>query len=739
MKKMRGWIVFLLLVLVSGCLQPPEVSSPQPPGPPAASPTPAVRPDDLPDVNAAARAYLDAWKDDDYPRMYALLTSVSQDALSEAEFIRHYQGVAAEAALQRLDYTLLSSFTNPDTAQVSYRVTLHSLLVNDVTGDTVMNLSLEKGEWRVQWDDTLVLPWLSGANYLRMERQGYTPSRGNIYDRNGHALVAQADATAIGLYPDQIDPNQIGQLFAELYELTGLSAETIQAMYANFPAGAGWYLPLKEVAAYRVAERYQTLSGLSGLVLKPYKARYYFDGGVAPHLVGFVAQIPAEELESYLRLGYEQDERVGRAGLEAWGEQYLAGKRGGALYVYNNQGPVTRLAEANPGPAQAIYTTIDRDFQLAAQQAIAGFRGAIVVLERDTGRVLALVSSPGFDPNAFEPINFNSATLQEDILANPDNPTLNRATLGVYPLGSVFKVITMAAGLESGRYSPETTYQCGYQFKEIEGLTLYDWTYEHYQTDRKTQPSGLLTLSEGLMRSCNPYFWHIGLDLYNQDQAERVPELARGFGLGQKTGIEGVVEATGQVPDQENQVDALNLAIGQGDLLVTPLQVARFVAAIGNGGTLYRPQVIERIAPPGGEPSYTFQPQALGKLPISAATLASVQEAMVGVLRNTKPRGTAYHVFTGFDVPAAGKTGTATSGSGLPHAWFAGYTFAEQDDRPDIAVAVVIENVGEGSDYAAPIFRRIVTLYFTENQSTGPIYRWESAPGVTKTPAPGGP
>lgn len=733
MKRLH-WLIFLLLLLAVGCGRSPSPATTPGPMPSHTPAQPGVSTTRVPDARATAHAFLEAWKAEDYALMYGLLTSLSQDAMPADKFEKHFRSIATEMALSGVDYEIVSSLVqSPSNAQVGYRVIFHSTLVGDLQRETVMNLSLERGQWRVKWDDTLVMPELAGGNYLGMER--YIPARANIYDRNGHALVAQADATAIGLIPSQIDPEQEEALFTWLVRLTGLSADEIHARYENFPPGVDWYLPLGEVPADEISKNLDYLSGFSGLVLQSYKARYYFDGGIAPHVVGYVTTIQAGQEEEYLRRGYSLDERVGQAGLEKWGEPYLSGKRGGALYVFNSQGQiVTRLAEKPAQPAQAIYTTLDRDFQREVERAISGFRGAVVVLERDTGRILAMASSPDFDPNAFEPVNRNSSYLLQEIFSDPATPTFNRAAQGQYPPGSIFKLITIAAALESGLYTPETTYQCGYFFNEVSGLTLNDWTYDHFLEDGKTQPSGLLTLPQGLIRSCNPFFWHIGLDLYRQGKTTAIADMARGYGLGSPTGIVGLDEAAGNVPLPQNEVDAVNLAIGQGQMLVTPLQVANFVAALGNGGTLYRPQVVERIAPPDGEPVFTFKPEVIGKLPLSAENLKVIQEAMRGVVASTKPYGTAWHRFTGLDILVAGKTGTAQSGSGKPHAWFAGYTFEGRADKPDIAAAVVVENAGEGSDYAAPIFRRIVELYFYGRPAK--LYPWESGFYVTRTPTP---
>jgi penicillin-binding protein 2 len=211
--------------------------------------------------------------------------------------------------------------------------------------------------------------------------------------------------------------------------------------------------------------------------------------------------------------------------------------------------------------------------------------------------------------------------------------------------------------------------------------------------------------------------------------------MARAFGLGSTTGIDVIEEETGNVPDPFSEVDAINLAIGQGDLLVTPLQVANFTAAVGNGGTLYRPQVIEKFITRDGQEEVVFEPEIIGTLPISPENLEAIQEGMKGVVSSELPPGTAYRQLADLDYPVAGKTGSATTGKGGDsHSWFAGYTFAESEEKPDIAVAVILEEVGEGSVYAAPVFRRIIeTFIYGEPQR---LYRWESQFNITRTATP---
>ncbi|MHB0987894.1 MAG: penicillin-binding transpeptidase domain-containing protein [Bellilinea sp.] len=683
---------------------------------------PIVNTTTVPEPETAARTFLEAWKVDNYAAMYAQLTLLSKDALIEGDFSNHLKDVSATMSLQSLDFEILQSLIkNPSEAQVAYRMTYHTVLVGDIVRETVMNMSLQDSAWKVQWEDGMILPELRGGNHLSMDIS--VPARGNIYDANGSALAAQSDAVALGIIPGQINPDTESALLVELSNLTNLNTDYIASLYEF--AQPDWYVPVGDVSAQAVDRRYDVLSSLEGLVMNSYNTRYYFDQA-APHAVGYVQPIPSETMDEYRRQGYRVDERVGMAGLESWGEQYLTGQRGASLYVVDQQGSViTRLGQRESKPADEVYSTLDKDLQEQTQRAIEGFRGAIVVLERDTGRVLAMASGPTFDPNLFDPNNFNSGWMLGDVFDQDTVPLLNRATQSAYPLGSVFKIITMATALETGVFTEFSEYNCTHTFTELTGVTLYDWTYE-----KEKPASGLLTLPEGLMRSCNPWFYHIGLELYTLGYTEDLSKMARAFGLGSPTGIEQLDEVAGNMPMPVNDNDAVQLAIGQGAMLATPLQVARFIAAVGNGGTLYRPQVVEKVTTPDGEPLISFKADPQGTLPVSAENLQIIQDAMRSVVANN--RGTAHFALAGLQVPIYGKTGTATNSTGTSHAWFAGYTDAGRDDLPDIAIAVIAENAGEGSEVAAPIFRRVVEAYFFGKPSR--LYPWESSFYVTRTP-----
>jgi len=695
-------------------------------------PNPEVITTGVPNAKNAAEQFLNAWNASDYQEMYKLLSGESKGIISEEEFSELYQTITGELALKEVNYSVFNSTVNPDSAQVEYEIEMVSSIVGTIRRQIAMNLVKESNLWLIDWDQTLILPELSDGNVVDMEYD--IPERANIYDLNGNPLATQTEATSIGIFPDFIDLDEEYGIIVLLSRVTGIQASLIEGWVREALPGA--YLPIGEVATEEETQRLNILSSYGAVATSRYNSRLYPGNGIGPHIVGYVSTIQEDELDEYRRLGYQGSERVGREGIEKWGEDILRGSPGGSLYVKNQDGsPVNEIGTIPRQEGRHIVTTIDSNLQRGAQEALRGFNGAVVVIERDTGRLLAMASSPSFNPNAYEFENNNWSAWLSEITNNQDLPQFNRAAQGQYPLGSVFKVITMAAALESGLYTPETIYECGYVFEELFGFPRYDWTYERFQEDGVTRPSGTLNLVEGLIRSCNPYFWHIGLDLYAQGLTTAISDMARAFGLGSPTGIGVIEEESGNVPDPTSEVDAINLAIGQGDFLATPLQVANFIAAIGNGGTLYRPQVIEKILSQDGQEEIIFNPEEIGSLPISPENLKVIQEGMIGVISSELPPGTAYRQLADLDFPVAGKTGSATTGTGgEPHSWFAGYTFAESEEKPDIAVAVVVENVGEGSEYAAPVFRRVIeTFIYGEPQR---LYRWESQFNITRTATP---
>jgi len=704
-------------------------------------PTPIVTVIPAPNAEAAVTAFFEALKSDNYEEMYAMLSESSRAALTLEDFSKRWNDALNTMSASSFEVSILSSTISPFNAEVGYSITYKTVLAGDFQRDIVMRLANEENGWKVLWDDALILPELAGGNNLVMEYN--IPARGDIYDRAGLPIVTQSAAFAFGIQTGSIDYDMISALTGELGRLCGLDPLFIQDQIDAY--GPGYYIPMCE-GTREEAQRLLSINP-GGLVVSEYESRYYFRGGLAPQAVGYTQLISPEQLNEYRRKGYSGSERIGQTGVEQWAEDYLAGEHGGTLRVVSPTGQIiSTLGQSAPKPADSIYLTIDSNMQYYAQSAVEFFRGAVVVMEIDTGRILAMASGPDFDPNYFDAENPNNLGLG-DLVNDSRTPILNRATQGQYPLGSVFKLITSAAGLESGLYLKDTPYDCQYEFTEVQGFVLTDWTYTNCQdaiargeacNTARTRRGGLLTLQEGLMRSCNPYFWYIGNDLYtNWQRPNDIANMARGFGLGSLTGIQQIPESAGQISDPATQIDAVNQAIGQGDMLVTPLQVARFIAAIANGGTLYRPQIVEKIQPVEGAAELIFKPEANGSLPVRSENLDIIREAMFMV---TGPNGTARADIRGLQFSVAGKTGTAESSNGLPHAWFAGFTDNEENTGlPDIAIAVIVENIGQGSEYGVPIFRAMVeTYYYGAPQRQ--YYDWGQIgyPPYTPTPPGGG-
>jgi cell division protein FtsI/penicillin-binding protein 2 len=719
-------LVGVLLFLVSCSNHPAPFSSP------SVLPTAQVTTISPPSTDGALSEFLNALQSGDYGTMYKRLSKASQQAISVTDFTDHYTKALDEMGVSKIDYSIKSSLTNPESAQVAFHLTYESVLFGNIDRDFNASLVLENGEWHLNWDDGLILPELTGGKHLKTV---YTPpARGDIYDINGNAIATTTDVYALGLEAGAVSPDNEDAVINTLARITGADRQTIRANYENYNAGD--YVSVGEASADAVNK--SGILGFSGVIPHgPYSVRFY-QPNTAPNVTGYVTPVFAEDVAAYKRLGYGPYDTVGRAGIEAWGQQYLGGRDASTLSVVAPDGTtISTLAQVNATPSDSITLTIDSDFQQQVQAALDNLPGAAVVMEVNTGRILAMASSPGIDVNWFEN-TVNNDNYNRSRMPMPDFN--NSAAQGVYPLGSVFKIISMAAALESDQFTAQSTLDCQYEFTDIPGTILYDWTWQDCQMEKQNTgndtcpswpPSGKLTLPEGLMRSCDPWFYHIGYTLWQDGQAGSVKpnflsDMARAFGLGSKTGIGQIDESAGNIPDPTDGLDATSIAIGQGKVQVTPLQVARYIAAVANGGTLYRPQLVEKIQPTSGDPVLSFKPDAMGKLPVTPENLKLIQDAMRQVAVNKL--GTAYYTLGNFGIPTAAKTGTAETGETNPNAWFAGYSLADKPDKPDIAVAVIVAHCGEGAIYAAPIFRRIMEIYFYGHPQT--VYRWESSLGI---------
>jgi penicillin-binding protein 2 len=430
-------------------------------------------------------------------------------------------------------------------------------------------------------------------------------------------------------------------------------------------------------------------------------ARSYPQGAVAGPLTGYVGQVSSDELKALAPRGYLAGDTVGRAGIEAAAETLLAGQRGGRLTVIQPNGDLAEtLATVPPRAGESTVLTIDTEIQRDVEAALGNRPGSAVVIDARTGAIRALASAPRYDPNAFTRDGSPGA-----ILSDPAQPLIVRPLHGQYPPGSTFKVVTMAAALESGAFQPTSEFTCTGRWSGLPGLSFDCWLRTGH---------GQLNLVEGLTHSCNSVFYEVGkrLDEINFDL---LPSTTASCGIGSALGVASGIEAAGLAPspawkqrtlrDGWARGDAVNMAIGQGHLLVTPLQLAAIYQGIATAGQGPGLKLLDRSLLPGGGVERTLA----GAAPVvkwSAVTLDAIRTGLRNVVGT--PTGTAAHIFQGSSLAAivAGKTGTAESGPGRqPHAWFACYA---PFDAPKAVVLVMLENAGEGSAVAAPVARRIL-------------------------------
>jgi penicillin-binding protein 2 len=566
--------------------------------------------------------------------------------------------------------------------------------------------------WRLQISEGEQYRSLSENNRIRLKRVRAT--RGVILDRNGQVVVDNRPSFDLVLVPE--DAKDVPRTIEVLTRLLGPSAGDLEATVAaarNRPPFEGIVLvrDLDWESTVKIETHQFQLPGVS---VQVGPRRTYPDGEMAAHLFGYVGEVNQDEMQS--RSGYHLGDLIGKAGVERYWEDYLRGVDGGQQVEVDALGRKLRvLSEVPETPGHNLVLTIDRQLQLAAERALEKREGAVVAIDPRNGDVLAIASRPAYDPNIFA-----RGIRREEwrgLTEDPLHPMNSRALQGTYPPGSTFKMIMAAAALEEGVVTPFTRIHCG------GGLFFGNRVFRCWRRGGH----GSVNLHDALVRSCDVFFYQVGQRL----GVDTIAEYAHRFGLGAPTDIGFQHEARGIIPSSEWKLgrfgepwypgETLSVAIGQGYVTTTPLQMANAVAALANGGTVYKPRIVQRAQNPDGEVALAPEPTTLGALGLKKSTVLQIRDALFGVVNARDGTGTRARLP---DVEVGGKTGTSqvtrlgpkqTNPMKIPrkyrdHAWFIAFAPVAS---PEIAIAVLAEHAGEGGGkVAAPIARAVLARYF---------------------------
>jgi len=522
--------------------------------------------------------------------------------------------------------------------------------------------------------------------------------RGRIYDRQEELLVTNRPAVVVSIIPAEVD--NLEKLSERLSRIIAISSEEISQIVKNYRENP--FKPVKildDCKTNKIIEIEERKDELKGVVLELKPRRNYLYHDFAAHSLGYVGEIDKEELQRFGNPKFQGGDIIGKAGLEKYYDDILRGEKGGKEVEVDALGQeIATLLYQKPVPGKDLVLTIDKDLQLYGENLFFGKKGSIIVSDPNSGEILALVNRPSFNPNIFA--NGISNSNWQRLSSDADYPLTNRSVQGLYPPGSIFKVVTAIAALEEGVTDRKRKIYCSGSI-ELAGQVFTCW---------KETGHGSLSIVDGIAHSCNIYFYTLGKDL----GIERFNEYMQKLGLGEKTDIDLPAEAIGIIPSaqwKKREVkeiwfpgDTINLSIGQGYLLLTPLQVHTIICAIAANGEIYKLHLVKKIISADGKTVMEIKPELYKKVDFSPDTFQIIKEG----LRQTILKGTGWRANIK-ELAVAGKTGTAQNPQGETHAWFIGFA---PYDNPEICITVFLENGGEGGEAAAPIARAMLEKYF---------------------------
>lgn len=575
----------------------------------------------------------------------------------------------------------------------------------------------------------------SEKNAIRLK--SIQSSRGLIFDRNKTLMVDNRPSFNLKIVLE--DAGDVKSTVGKVAEMIQVPFQELMDNIDQAGKGAFYYpVTLKsDISRDQLAIVEAHKFDLPGIQIDIEPTRHYIYKKTAAHLLGYLGQVNTEELQSGEYPAVKTGDSIGRYGIEKSFEKYLQGKRGGRQIEVDANGRIIKILKTvEPISGHDLNLTLDLDLQQTAEKLLENKDGAVIAIDPNNGDVLVMASSPSFDQNDF--IGGISSKKWKNLITDPGKPMTNKAIQGEYPPASTYKIITTLAVLEEKQMDINSTVFCP-GFLKYGNRVYRCWNkYGH----------GEVNVIEGLTQSCDVFYYTAG----DKVGVDALAQYAKGSGLGKKTGIELENERKGFIPTSEwkkeryNETwqggETLSIAIGQGYNLVTPLQMAVFIAAVGNGGTLYRPRIVKTIEDSHGKSIKEIEPEITGGLPASKETLNIVKKALLKVVEDD--RGTAKRIRLKH-VQIAGKTGTAQvfsikKGDKIEtgdleyalrdHAWFICYAPAE---KPVIAISVMIEHGEHGSSAAAPIAGALIQQYIKDpsaNVTEEPIANKTSDPSA---------